>query len=363
MVGHSSGEIAAAYTAGALNKDSALRVAYFRGQCVSRLQNGKGSDRGGMLAVGLSEQQLEPHLSALLEEGEANALECGCINSPQSTTVTGSEKYIDVLATRLQAAKIFSRKLNVSVAYHSHQMLAIVDEYHSYLDGYLDGHSREHGSLMFSSVTGLAAETSDLTRADYWVTNLISQVKFSQALQVMYSSCHGSQNNQPRPLAYILEVGPHCSLERPVRDTLSKETDFVYDYILHRNVSPSQTVKDMAGRLAIHGFPVDVYAINSQGVSGKQPRLLIDLPKYAFNHSNTYWLESRLSANVRTRETPRHELLGTRSPDWNPLRPTWRIVLRDSDLPWVSDHKVLTRPSARDNYLNWPHAVVLTFSK
>lgn len=357
-MGHSSGEIAAAYAIGALDKESAFRVAYFRGECVSVLQNENAKETGGMLAVGLSEEQLQPHLHAVLPDSGANMLECGCINSPQSTTVTGSARYIDALASRLQEAKVFSRKLNVPVAYHSRQMLAISERYQSQLEGQLQGEvegSKKQDAVLFSSVTGLATDKSDLTRADYWVKNLISQVKFSHALQLMYSSCRNSQGNRSKSLAYLLEVGPHCSLERPARDTLSKETEFFYDYILHRSISPSQTVKNLAGRLATHGYEIDVCAVNSQSGLEKQPKLLLDLPKYAFNHSNSYWLESRLSANVRNRETPRHELLGTRSADWNLLRPTWRIVLRDSDLPWVSDHKVMTLPSVHLDDFAWPH--------
>lgn len=357
-MGHSSGEIAAAYAVGALSKESAFRVAYFRGDCVSVLQNGNESEKGGMLAVGLSEEQLEPHLRAVFQDSGANMLECGCINSPQSTTVTGSARYIDALASRLQEAKVFSRKLNVPIAYHSRQMLAITERYRSQLEGQLHGeaeNSRKQDAVLYSSVLGLAADKSDLTRADYWVTNLISQVKFSQALQLMYASCRNSQDNRSKAPAYLLEVGPHCSLERPIRDNLSKETGFAYDYILHRSSPPSRTMKNLAGRLAIHGYKIDVAAINTQSGYEKSPNVLLDLPKYAFNHSNSYWLESRLSANVRNRETPRHELLGTRSADWNPLRPTWRIVLRDSDLPWVSDHKVMTLPSVRVSDFAWPH--------
>lgn len=344
VVGHSSGEIAAAYSNGALTKDSALRVAYFRGECVAKLQIAKVGKQGGMLAVGLSAQELEPHLRAVLPEGQADALECGCVNSPKSTTITGNDQYIDALASRLQAAKIFSRKLNIPVAYHSRQMLAVAASYRASLEGLLEPNaenSLKNRTVLFSSVTGLSATKEDLSSAEYWVRNLVSQVKFSQALRLMCSSLHDdSPENRVKPLTYLVEVGPHCSLERPVRDTLSKDYDYVYDYTIRRSSCSTRSLKSLARRLATHGYPVDVPAVNRHHGSKRQPKVLLDLPKYAFNHSQTYWIESRLSKNVRTRETPRHELLGTRSADWNPLRPTWRIVLRESDLPWVSDHKV-----------------------
>lgn len=342
VVGHSSGEIAAAYCAGSLTRYSALRVAYFRGECVSKLLQNTEREKGGMLAVGLSAEELQPHIQAVLDGSDADGLQCGCLNSPKSTTVTGLEKYIDALASRLESLKIFSRKLNVPVAYHSRQMLAIADSYRASLEGYLKpGAKGAQAPALFSSVTGLKAQKSDLSSAEYWVQNLVSPVKFSEALHLMYTSLENREDSQTKPLTYIVEVGPHCSLERPIRDTLPEDSTFIYDYTLRRNSSSADDVKGLAGRSAAHGYAVDVQAVNSQSVWPREPKMLFDLPKYAFNHSQSYWVESRLSRNVRTREHPRHELLGTRSADWNPLRPTWRLVIRDSDLPWVTDHKVL----------------------
>lgn len=344
VVGHSSGEIAAAYCAGSLSRDAALRVAYFRGECVSRLLEDTERELGGMLAVALSAEELQPHIQAVLSDGDPNGLQCGCLNSPKSTTVTGLDKYIDALASRLGELKIFSRKLNVPVAYHSRQMLAVADSYRSSLEGYLKPGAKRRSSgapALFSSVTGLRASKGDLSGADYWVKNLVSPVRFSQALQLMYTSLQGSEEDQTNPLAYLVEVGPHCSLERPIRDTLPGDSAFVYDSTLRRNSSSVDDVKSLAGRSAAHGYAVNVQALNSQVGLSREPKMLFDLPRYSFNHSQSYWVESRLSRNTRNREHPRHELLGTRSADWNPLRPTWRLVIRDSDLPWVADHKVM----------------------
>ncbi|KAK7714826.1 putative PKS-like protein biosynthetic cluster [Diaporthe eres] len=344
VVGHSSGEIAAACCAGSLSRDSALRVAYFRGECVSKLlEDSSTRELGGMLAVGLSAEELQPHIQAVLGDGDPDELQCGCLNSPKSTTVTGLDRYIDALAGRLEELKVFSRKLNVPVAYHSRQMLAVADSYRSSLEGYLKPGAKGRSSgtpALFSSVTGFKAPKDDLSSADYWVKNLVSPVRFSQALQLMYTSLQDGEDSQTRPLTYLVEVGPHCSLERPIRDTLPGDSALVYDYTLRRNSSSVDDVKRLAGRTAIHGYAVDVQALNGHLGRPREPKVLFDLPKYSFNHSQSYWVESRLSRNTRNREHPRHELLGTRSADWNPLRPTWRLVLRDSDLPWVADHKV-----------------------
>lgn len=344
VVGHSSGEIAAAYCAGGLTRDSAFRAAYFRGECVSRLVQDAGCERGGMLAVGLSEEELAPHLRAVLPDHDADALECGCLNSPRSTTVTGSLEYIEALTRHLEKLKIFSRKLKVPVAYHSRQMLLVADRYRSLLEGCLESDDKglhRRYPVLFSSVTGTTATRDDLSDPDYWVSNLVSQVKFSEALQLMCSTLPGYRlQAHMRSMPYLVEVGPHCSLERLIQDTLPTEFDFIYDYAMRRTASSAECAKSLAGRLAVNGYAIDLQTVNSQEDCRREPRMLLDLPKYAFNHSQRYWMESRAFRNVRNREQPRHELLGTRSADWNPLRPSWRIVIRSSDLPWVSDHKV-----------------------
>lgn len=344
VLGHSSGEIAAAYCAGALDRNSALRVAYFRGQCVSKLLVDPQGPKGGMLAVGLSEQKLAPYIASLDCQDDPISLSCGCINSPQSTTVTGSDKYIDELADLLQADKIFSRKLNVPLAYHSPQMAAAADGYRASLDGQITAASlttpEETRPLFFSSVTGKLASATELALPQYWIDNLVSQVKFSQALQLMCSTITDRHEEHMKPLTYLLEIGPHGSLERPVRDSLVEHSSFLYDFALRRNMSSMETVKKMATRMAVHGHTVNIAAVNTDRSCPRHPRMLVDLPKYQFNHSQSYWVESRLSKNLRQREAPRHELLGIRSNDWNPMKPTWRFMIRQSDIPWVSHHTV-----------------------
>lgn len=352
-VGHSSGEIAAAYASGALDKASALRVAYFRGKLVSKLLDDPHAAKSGMLAVGLSEEKLEPYIASLVccEQDGPISLSCGCINSPQSTTVTGSSKHIDELARLLEGDGVFSRKLNVPLAYHSRQMNAVADSYQECLTGYLTSgpaaiDSNEPRPVFFSSVTGeTVVSKSQLAEPEYWVENLVSQVKFSRALQLMCSTMaerHGK--HVKKPLTCLLEVGPHCSLERPVRDTLAGNEHCLYEHVLRRNFSSMQSAKEMMARMVARGHAVDILAVNTctarKDAGQRQPRMLVDLPKYQFNHSQSYWVESRLSRNMRMRENPRHELVGMRSVDWNPMKPTWRFVIRQSDLPWVVHHTV-----------------------
>ena len=119
MVGHSSGEIAAAYAAGCITFRSALTVAYRRGELASAVLERNSKFRGLMLAVGLSEQDAQPFIAKIADE--SGKVVVACVNSPRSVTVSGDRIAVIRLQTILEARQIFVRRLPVSIAYHSHQ--------------------------------------------------------------------------------------------------------------------------------------------------------------------------------------------------------------------------------------------------
>ncbi|KAI0844177.1 hypothetical protein F5Y00DRAFT_274402 [Daldinia vernicosa] len=346
VLGHSSGEIAAAYCVGAITREAAWRIAYFRGEAAASLLTNPRSTKGAMLAVALSESELAPYIAAVLNEGGKDAVTCACINSPRNTTLSGEEIYIDKLAHRLQSDGVFARKLEVAVAYHSTQMNDVSETYRDALEGYLSSMPKSANSsppLFYSSVTGaMIAEETVLLGADYWVSNLVSQVKFSEAVELMILSSikHKTQGSQSGSAPLFIEIGPHCTLKRAVQETIGEKANYLYDSVLHRNISGMKTAKEVVGRLFMNRYPIDIQAVNTHYGQSYQPRMVLGLPSYPFNHSNCYWLESRLFKNLRLRTKPRHELLGNPSTDWNPLEPKWRFTIRASDLPWVLDHKI-----------------------
>jgi acyl transferase domain-containing protein len=124
VVGHSSGEIAAAYAAGALTHVAALEISYHRGflsEAIKQISNSKGA----MMAVGLGEAEVTGFIDQI-----TSGLCCvACINSPGSTTISGDEAAIDELKGLLDDQSIFNRKLKVDTAYHSHHMKKVADRY------------------------------------------------------------------------------------------------------------------------------------------------------------------------------------------------------------------------------------------
>lgn len=108
VVGHSSGEIAAAYAAGALGMKEALLVSYYRGVATSGLRQ-----PGAMGAVGLGRDDLEGLLAG-------NAV-VACENSRSSVTISGSLNDVEASLDRICRMRpgVLVRKLKIDRAYHS----------------------------------------------------------------------------------------------------------------------------------------------------------------------------------------------------------------------------------------------------
>ncbi len=299
------------------------------------------------MAVGLSEESLRPYLK------EIRNVVVGCINSPRSVTATGEDKQIDRLKSLLDKDSVFCRKLHVNIAYHSPQMSELAAEYLELLgDLGCEGDSRA-ACTVISTVTGKAISQSKAQQSQYWVDNMVSQVKFSPALGQICSANKQRSGNKlgaDRSIGQVtdlLEVGPHSALQGPIKDILSTGSNDNVSYcsVLRRSIPAMETLLDAIGRLYCFGYPVDVGAVNQHGLKPWEKNMALPtLPEYPFDHSQDYWHESRLSKEgYRLRKHPRLDLLGNRVPDWNDLDARWRRYIRTSEMPWVEDHKVCQR--------------------
>lgn len=183
VVGHSSGDIAAACAIGALTLESAMKVAYFRGLYSSLLRE-YTVQVGGMLAANISEAdandricRLAPHLGKAV---------VACVNSPTSVTLSGDDLAIAELEAILTHEKIFVRRLKVNVAYYSHHMLAIAEDYRrSISDITIVPSTKRLPIEMISTVTGTSLREQNLG-PEYFVQNMIACVSFSDALQELF---------------------------------------------------------------------------------------------------------------------------------------------------------------------------------
>ncbi|KAK1594233.1 LOW QUALITY PROTEIN: beta-ketoacyl synthase domain-containing protein [Colletotrichum navitas] len=281
VVGHSSGETAAAYASGAITAEEAILIAYHRGQ-ITRLI--KATHNGSMAAVGLGRNQVEQFLRP--------GVIVGCENSPFNVTLSGEKDVLqDVLLNiRLKNPEVLARALRVECGYHSHHMQTAAEDFTSLLEGL-------PCVPFYSSVTGV--KNTDMSHS-YWVNNVLSPVLFSTAVRSVL-------DDFTSPV--FVEIGPHSALAGPIRQILQFESRTA-QYI------PTLT----AGELWLAGTTIDIAVF------------LTDLPTYPWHY------DKELSRSWRFRKFPHHELLGSRVEEISDALPSWRCNMRLEDVSWLRDH-------------------------
>ena len=342
VIGHSSGEIAAAYSAGAISRESAWDLSYHRGT-VAALSKTFSRASFAMMAVGLSETDFQTYWDRTQSVGGEVAI--ACFNSSHSITISGYEERINAIKQALDDDRIFARKLKVDVAYHTAYMETVSPTYRQLIRSINEPKSDSIKPMIFSSVTGMRISSKQLLRSSYWVENMTSPVQFRQAVETAFASSPSKQSKDA--VEYLLEIGPHSALQGPLKQILGTSEgpgSVQYSSVLMRGKPASETTLQAMGRLFCRGFPVNISLVNRYSVTLTHRNTLVDLPSYPWNHEKRYWLESRISSNYRLRRFPRHELLGTPVSDWNPLEARWRHIIRLSEKPWIEHHRVFSVP-------------------
>ncbi|KAH8704702.1 putative polyketide synthase [Talaromyces proteolyticus] len=336
-VGHSSGEIAAAYAAGLISASEAIIVAYYRGQVVAKLNT-----NGAMMAVGLGAEAVEP----FIREFKGQVV-IACHNSPVSVTLSGDADAIDVVRKALDAENIFARVVKTGgKAYHSHHMNSSAHKYeelvHRARETVSFGVPLITDAVMVSSVMNSRIEPGQVIGEKYWTLNLTSPVLFNQAVQTIATSSDVHVDT-------LIEIGPHTALSGPIKQ-ISKELGshgFSYLPTLVRNEDSAFQILKLAGELFLRNYPLNMEratAIEETSTSGKlklvKGSILVDLPTYQWTYSKSLWAEPRQSLEHRAPNHPRHDVLGSRMPGGSASEPVWRNVLRIRDVPWLKDHSL-----------------------
>ena len=338
VAGHSSGEIAAAYCLGALNKEDALKIAYHRGLLSSSLKKVDPPLQGAMIAVGASESDVERWISQI-SQGE---IVVACVNSPSSVTVSGDTNGITELQGILAKEGVFARRLEVDTAYHSPHMEMLSAPY---LEAIQDCIPREatESRKMFSSVTGCLVDPTELGPMN-WVRNLTSPVLFYDAFHDLMRPYQNEIRSTENAVDFLVELGPHSALKGPMEQTMRKHNikDVEYRSVLLRGKDAAQTALATAGELFLHGVKVDISQVNryAEDTFDRAPQPIVDLPSYAWDHSRQFWSESRISKQYRYREHPQMSLLGSPCPSFGESEKLWRGFWSVSDEPWIRDHVV-----------------------
>ncbi|KAL6857742.1 putative Hybrid PKS-NRPS biosynthetic cluster [Amphichorda felina] len=342
VIGHSSGEIAAAYAAGILSFRNAIICAYYRGLYMSGGSN--LPQKGAMMAVGVTLAE-----GGSLLEPYTGRIALAAVNSPTSLTLSGDEDAVVELKGELDRRGVFNRRLRVEQAFHSHHMDPLAPGFEAALSrtpGFQA--NRAHGGVrLVSSVTGRDSSARDMG-AGYWAANMTGVVRFADALTGILLD----ENDEP-DVDILVEIGAHPALRGPSLDVArSVGPELPYVASLSRDKPAFESLLACAGELHGLGFNVDLAAANShQWISSNSRddaddevdkltpgRILHGLPSYAWDHSQ-HWAETRAIRQHRLRPH-RHSILGAVVPGTLDAHPVWRNYIKLSELPWLGEHVV-----------------------
>ena len=336
VVGHSSGEIAAAYAAGFISARDAIRISYYRG-VYSKLARGPDNESGAMLAAGTSTKDAEELCGLPDFDGK---LQIAAVNSLASITLSGNADAVAQAKNILEDEGKFARLLKIDTAYHSHHMRYCADLYQQSLeDCRIEIKKPSESCSWFSSVLGgqmIDMQKVEDLKADYWLNNMLKPVLFSQAIEAAVTD--------GRAPAMILEVGPHPALKAPTMMTIEDIIGDLIPYagVLSRGNSDLEAFSDGLGSVWSHVDSAVIDFQNYDSLFGQNvcKTLAKDLPTYTWDHERIYWNESRQSKVTRLRGDATHELLGVKTSDSTEGEHRWRNFLKPTEIPWLRGHRI-----------------------
>ena len=308
-MGHSVGEVAAAWAAGALDLDEAARVIVARSQAQQQRHG-----IGGMGVLGLDAAETA-HL--LAEEALAPyALEVAASNSARATTIAGTEEGLDALATLAKAHGLRFTRLDLAYAFHSAAMDPIEPLLHESLADLrpLSGHG------FVSTVTGGRLDGRAVD-AGYWWRNVREPVRFAEAARALVDDGY----------RIFIEIGPHPVLRAYLGDALAAaDREGRVLASLNRRPSEHDPVAQIAARAHAAGADIRDAAIFTG------PAALAELPRYPWQRESFWLYPTGEAANPQTRPAE-HPLLGRRE---GHDADEWRNHVSLETQPWIGDHQV-----------------------
>jgi acyl transferase domain-containing protein/acyl carrier protein len=262
VVGHSQGEIAAAYVAGALSLDDAARVVALRSRILGELAGG-----GAMASVGLPHAEVTARIAAW--EGRIGV---AAVNGPRSTVVSGEPEAVRDFVAECAEREVRARLVPVDYASHSPQVERVREQI---LDALREVTPRTSDIAFYSTVTGGLLDTAALD-AGYWYTNLRETVELERAVRALAADGH----------RVFVESSPHPVLGLGMQETLEEGERPATAVVgtLRRDGDEWAAFLTSLARVHAGGVPVAWDRLPSHGSPHR-----VELPPYAFQRQS-YWL-------------------------------------------------------------------------
>ena len=317
VVGHSLGEVAAAYVAGALSLDDAVRIICHRSRLFKRTIG-----QGAMAAVELSIEEARRVLV-----GSEDRVSIAVSNGPTSTVLSGDPAALAAILDQLQHRDIFCRMVKVDFASHSPQMEPLRADLLQALEGI---QPRAESVPIYSTVTGQVSHGSEFDPL-YWARNMREPVLFSAAVQHLMEDGHDiflEISPHPTLLSSMQQGCHHFGQEGAVLPSLRREED------------EHAVLLGSLGALYTLGYPVDWNLIYP--TAGRCVRL----PFYPWQRERCWFEPSAGDTDSHRKQVSRsaagnHPLLGQHFKSAHPAETHfWETTLDKNSRPYLDDHRI-----------------------
>ncbi|MEZ2122572.1 type I polyketide synthase [Corynebacterium sp. CCM 9203] len=277
VAGMSMGEIAAAYAAGGLSAEDAMRVACHRSRLMGEGEKSLPEDQlGAMAVVEFSVDDLDAFIA---ENPDFAGIEPAVYAGPGMTTVGGPRDAVVRFVELLEKQEKFARLLNVRGAGHTSAVEPLLGELAAET---ADIEPRPLTIPLYSSVDrGVVYPVGSVVHdTDYWVRCTRGRVWFLDAISRVFADGHDILVEVcPNPVALMGMMNTAFSVGKPDAQLL---------HTLKRKVSPGETLRDVLSRLYVAGQPIDLGLLIGDGER-------IDAPGVRWKHQR-YWTAARPSS-------------------------------------------------------------------
>lgn len=311
VIGHSMGEVAAFYHAGALSLADAARIICSRSRLMRQIEG-----QGEMLVLGVCREEAETWIEPFREE-----LAIGVHNSPDAVVLSGSARGIACMIERAQERNLFSRRVNINVASHSPQTSVLRQELLRVLEPLEPAKS---SIPVFSTVLAEWVEDTSACDGLYWFRNLRDTVRFMPSIIEIAKDEH----------SVFVELSPHSILTTAVKRILAHANLPGKCFSsMRRDTQAERVLHEAAAGLYSYGVDLDWSRITSAGQ-------LTTLPSYPFDRRRC-WLDLPERSRSTVRTASEHPFLGEpRNSALAPDHTQWPVEIDSRCHKWLTGHKV-----------------------
>ncbi|MEQ8267731.1 MAG: SDR family NAD(P)-dependent oxidoreductase [Parvibaculum sp.] len=307
VAGHSVGEVAAAYTCGAISLEQAIHLILARSK-----SQGLTRGMGRMAAAAIS-----PEEALQLECEFEGAIELAAVNAATSVTLAGDEALLRKIGENLSRRNVFFRMLDLDYAFHSH-VLDPVQDHFLQMAGAV--HPSSGTVPFYSTVAGEKIDTTALG-VHYWWDNVRKPVQFRDAVTAMIKD----------GIRVLVEIGPHAILQPYLRQNVREcDTDCIFLASMTRTDNGREALQRASDAAFCGGADIDF------GNAFPVPGTCVALPAYPWQREN-HWFKAGPEAQGLMYRRSDGPFIGERPQSGHAL---WEGQI-DADLfPFLADHNV-----------------------